>query len=43
MALVLLEKAKEETGKTEYEMRREYIFYPERAENLLATLRLGSA
>jgi hypothetical protein len=41
LAFVILEKAREETGKTEYEVRRECIFYPERAENLLARLRLA--
>jgi putative transposase len=43
MTLVLLEKAREETGKTEYEMRRECIFYPEKAENLLTTVLLAGA
>lgn len=43
MALVILEKARKETGKTEYEVRRECIFYPEQVENLLAPMLLSSA
>jgi len=43
MALILLAKRREETGKTEYEVRRECIFYPEKVENLLAALRLEGA
>jgi len=43
MSFVLLEKEKQETGKTWYQLRREYRFHPQKVDTLLPMLGFGGA
>lgn len=43
MSFILLEKEKQETGKTGYQLRREYRFYPQNVDSLLSKLNFQRA
>ena len=43
MAFILLEKEKQQTGKTWYQLRRDYRFHPQKVDTLLSKLHFQRA